>query len=1433
MAPADRARPLPVGQRLPGRRTLPAQDTKTHAVLSLRLAPPERRFETALEGRHFAATWALFCVNGHVSMYGVLPPDHRDYWRTLERQRASGKPFVLPLPCPPGGDPFTGAGPQQPIGAARRAPPARANRSVLPLPAPAQAQQYQRSQQEQRPRERSEASAEQPEWSDALPVLHMNDAMRQCMETIARARFLALQLPIDTSDLFEQDDDGPRPAQSSLSAPPLGWESAEAILSAYVAMGFNRSAVQEALAELGVHIRSECSVDDGGEAGNRAVLQQYADRGRVLDWLCVHVPEDELPVTFRPRSADVAAASHDSVSLARHYASQRLCSFGFSLDAALYALQLANDVESVALERLWRDTVCAAATLPRDRSNDGRGADGAGVDPDGGTGYEADVERLLTLPDDADARLRLLRTLFPDAPLDDRGALQAMRDDEQTALASILGDALQQPTPHQYCIHIRACGETVLDVRLSPDSYYPYEPPVCILWNDAIPKRARLEAVGRLGLHAAACCGSVMLYRLANWVEQQLGGIVQRPGRLAAASHVRGTTRNAQWLPEPGSQRATGTVLPLAEPLQRPPAMRGPLSACCQSQPPCPQPQLESSHGTSERLREELARIRDSPAYRQLLAQRAQLPAYQARAQVLAAIRSHAAVVICGETGCGKTTQVPQLILEDMTDAGSGAECRIICTQPRRIAAISVANRVAAERGEAAVGGTVGYAIRLESRRSRATRILFCTTGVLLRQLQSRRGLQRVSHVIVDEVHERSVEIDFLLIALRRLLRRSPELRLRVILMSATVNARSFADYFGAAPVIDVPGRVYPVRTLFLDDVRAAVRTAAQDTMDGVDVVADADDDAAAETDTASDSDASADLPTDLALAPTPTPVAAGAVRSGIHGESGRATAFAPRGVIDFALLAATVLRVVQTGDPGAILVFLPGMAEIRAAGDAIRSAVGDAQPGGTIELLPLHSALTTDEHMRVFRPVRAGARKVVLCTNIAETSVTVDDVAHVIDTGRMREMLYDSAAGMSVLAEAWISRASGRQRAGRAGRTRPGTCYRLYSQAQWEAFDGAQTPELCRMPLEQVCLQVLALGCHDVHGFLAGAMDPPDSAAVDAALTSLRALGIIDGNGLLTALGRHAAALPVDLRVAKLLIYGTIFRCLDPALAIAACLSYRSPFTSPMDKRAEADGAHGAFAIGKSDLLAFWRAFSAWRCLKRSAAQREFCAKNYLSFTVLQAVADLMRQFREELAAIGFLPASATGEDRATTLQAWNTNAASDPLIRAVVCAALYPNVARVVHPSTTYQAILSGALERPARPSQLRFYCQGRQRVFVHPSSVNFHVAAYESPFVVYHQRVRTTKVYLRDTTMASAYALLLFGGDVSIQHEAGTIAIDKWLRLRAPARIAVLANELRGQLEQLLRRKLDQPQQDVFAMDADGILDATVAVLASDGQ
>src|SRR2546427_2700097 len=539
-----------------------------------------------------------------------------------------------------------------------------------------------------------------------------------------------------------------------------------------------------------------------------------------------------------------------------------------------------------------------------------------------------------------------------------------------------------------------------------------------------------------------------------------------------------------------------------------------------------------------------MSRIRFDPA----------LPINARRDDICAALERHPVVIVCGETGSGKTTQLPKMLLE----MGRGKNARIGHTQPRRIAARSVATRIAEELGTE-LGGLVGCKVRFHDQVGPHTALKLMTDGILLAETQGDRELREYDSIILDEAHERSLNIDFLLGYVKRLVARRPELR--VVVTSATIDAERFSRHFDGAPVIEVSGRLYPVELRYRP------------------VGGDAED-------TTRDEEEAA--------------------------------------------LADAVDELCREG-PGDVLVFLSGEREIRDAADTLRR-----RGLRNLELLPLYARLSAAEQDRVFKP--AGARRVVLATNVAETSLTVPRIRYVVDTGFARIKRYSYRQKVEMLRVEPISQAAARQRAGRCGRVANGVCIRLYSEEDFAKRPAFTDPELLRSSLASVILRAKSLGLGDVEEF--PFLDPPAPRAIADGYALLAELGAVDERNELTQLGGELARLPLDPRVGRMLVAARAEGCLEQLLIIAAALSVQDPRARPLERTTAADERHAKFADERSDFLAYlklWKLFD--------GKLEKACRENFLSVPRMREWRDIHAQLETKLGEMKWPASSANPE--------------------------------------------------------------------------------------------------------------------------------------------------------------------------------------------
>ncbi len=551
----------------------------------------------------------------------------------------------------------------------------------------------------------------------------------------------------------------------------------------------------------------------------------------------------------------------------------------------------------------------------------------------------------------------------------------------------------------------------------------------------------------------------------------------------------------------------------------------------------------------------------------------ADLPVSQRRDEILEAIRNHQVVVIAGATGSGKTTQIPKMCLEL-------GRTSIAHTQPRRIAARAVAERIAEEL-KVSLGSLVGYQVRFTDKASAETKVKVMTDGILLNAMQRHRNLEQYDTIIIDEAHERSLNIDFLLGYLKQLLPKRPDLK--VIVTSATIDPQSFSKHFNDAPIIEVSGRTYPIEVRY----RPTVREAGDDT------------DPDEET-TASD-------------------------------------------YIDGILKALDELQADPEGDT---LVFLSGESEIRDAQEAIEGRITSGALGRGVEVLPLYGRLSAAEQHRVFETSKLAGlrRRVILATNVAETSLTIPNIKYVIDAGTARISRYSPRAKVQRLPIEAISKASANQRAGRAGRTSSGVVIRLYSEEDFESRPEFTDPEILRTNLASVILQAAQLGLGDIAAF--PFLHAPDARGVKDGLGLLAELGALkDPKGKtveLTKIGRNLARLPIEPRFGRMLLESAHHGLVREVMVIVAGLTIQDPRERPLAKRPQADLAHARFADPTSDflsLLNLWNYIEEQQKKLSSSAFRRLCKNEYLNYLRVREWQDLIKQLKQIAKPLDLIP--------------------------------------------------------------------------------------------------------------------------------------------------------------------------------------------------
>uniref|UniRef100_A0A673L052 RNA helicase n=1 Tax=Sinocyclocheilus rhinocerous TaxID=307959 RepID=A0A673L052_9TELE len=1005
----------------------------------------------------------------------------------------------------------------------------------------------------------------------------------------------------------------------------------------------------------------------------------------------------------------------------------------------------------------------------------------------------------------------------------------------------------------------------------------------------------------------------------------------------------------------------------------------------------------DASGETSGRLSHGISQVPQKRGPSELDCFRRALPVFERQEEIIQTIRENQVVLVLGETGSGKTTQIPQFLLDDC--CRSGIPCRIFCTQPRRLATIAVAERVAAERGEK-IGQTIGYQIRLESRVSPKTLLTFCTSGVLLRTLMSGdEALSTVTHVIVDEVHERDGLTDFLLTKMKELVQKTPSLKL--ILSSATLDVNLFVRYFGACPVIHIKGCPYEVKQLFLEDIlrttgytnkdmmkykkeaqkeerqqtsltewcdarldvlqpeapREKTHTCVLQENDLLDDGGDSVFSQMSEKDVATlepwllremdacisniflnqDADAFVQL-FNLILnenisvdyrhsetSATPLMVSSGrgflsqmeqllsmgananikasngwtaldwakhfnqteavdlleshiwCVEAGQLDESSlvqtAASELNPEDQellkayhhsfddekVDLDLILHLLSSICQSSDEGAVLIFLPGYDEIVSLRDRILfddKRFTDHQ----FQVFILHSSMQTSDQKKVLKNTPKGVRKIILSTNIAETSITVNDVVFVIDSGKVKEKAYDALSNVTMLKMVWISKASALQRKGRAGRCRPGVCFHLFSRLRFNNMLEHQIPQLLRMPLQMILLclhtKLLAPVTCPIAEFLSKAPEPPHLNTVKHAVQMLKTIDAMDPWENLTELGYHLADLPVEPHLGKMVLCAVVLKCLDPILTIACTLAHRDPFVLPAQaaqKRAAMLCRKRFTANTFSDHMALLRAFQAWQKARSDGWERAFCEKNFLSQATMEIIVGMRTQLLGQLRATGFVRARGGGDIRDV-----NQNSENWAVVKAALVAGMHPNLIHVERDSLS----LMGSREKKVRFHPTSVLSQPQYKKIPPANGQAAAVESLPTDWLIYDEMTRAHRIAsVRCCSVVTPLTVAIFAGSAKLPSSAlqepavhrgadavndssdsevedrssarlAHISIDDWLHFKLHRETAELMFGLRQRWQSLFLRRIRSPSKSCSQLD-EATIRSLVSVLLAEEQ
>ena len=623
--------------------------------------------------------------------------------------------------------------------------------------------------------------------------------------------------------------------------------------------------------------------------------------------------------------------------------------------------------------------------------------------------------------------------------------------------------------------------------------------------------------------------------------------------------------------------------------------------------------------------------------YYKLLEKRKLLPVWSSKKQILDLVEKNRIVIIQGETGSGKTTQIPQFLLE------AGYYGGIVCTQPRRVAAMSIAKRVSQEM-EVELGKQVGYTVRFDDKTSNDTLIKYATDGLLLKEATTDHDLKKYQIIIIDEAHERTLATDILFGFLKELMEKRKELKL--IIMSATFDIEKFQNYFDA-PLAIIKGRTYPVEIKYLTS------------------------------------------PTD--------------------------------DYVDCAIK--KVIQIHKEEKPGDILLFLTGEEEIESACQQIREGIEElGDTVGYADVVPIYSTLPPYLQEKIFEPPPGPnpkgikGRKIVVATNIAESSITIDGIVYVVDPGFTKQKVFNPRGKMESLLINIISKENADQRAGRAGRTKPGKCFRLYTKESYEKeLKKSSIPEILRSNITSVVLNLLKLGIQDLVHF--DFIDPPAPETMMRAIEMLNYLGAMDDEGNLTELGSQMNQFPLEPELSKMVLAGVKYKCINDMLTIAATLSVKSPFLRPRGKENEADSKKYQFTHHSGDHITLIMVYNAF---KKNEFTKDWCRDNYINYRTMKAIDNVRNQLGD-------------------ILKKMNITVPEND----------YNNEIKGKREKRILKSLIAGYFAQVAHLETAGYYItvKDNQYVFIHPSS--YLHGSRKATWVLFHEFVLTSKNYIRTVT------------------------------------------------------------------------------------
>lgn len=974
--------------------------------------------------------------------------------------------------------------------------------------------------------------------------------------------------------------------------------------------------------------------------------------------------------------------------------------------------------------------------------------------------------------------------------------------EEKNSLKVIYESKIKENDPpkddlYEILLDVEGLKPKFLSLKVFRSDNYPYD--MCgmfIVVNDtsySLPNYIKLSIITHLIEYwfEVGASGMPYIYTCVDWLEHNIMRIINNPGQLYIPPDELGKLKHIK----DQANTDSNTKLSVAKRL------------------------IKGKKLDVAKIQDHyLSRI-ESPEFGKSVTNRSKLPAWKKKDDIIDIINQNRVCLITGETGSGKSTQIVQFILDDLNKKND-YHTTMICTQPRRISAIALADRISEERTDKC-GQETGYIIRGENKTTDETRISFVTTGVMLRMIQSIFGkekklqdsfFQNLGYIFIDEVHERSIDGDFLLIILKQMIKNFP--KLKIVLMSATIDKSIFKGYFGHVSSneiahVHIEGRTFPIEDFYLDDVLTITNFRIS----------------------RGRGNSRYDQEYDETESDMLTPSAD--------------SKYFQQGNINYELIAELVYRINEDlnsrNDHGSVLIFLPGAMEIKKCLNNIDDK--------DFWKLPLHSALSSQEQKKIFQNPPYGKRKIIAATNIAETSITIPDAVAVIDTGRVKSVQYDIKSNNTKLVEIWASRAETKQRRGRAGRIRNGLCYKLFTRGTENRMIPQPIPEIKRTKLESVYLVVKAIGVKNVYEFLQNGLDVPDKNNVENAKRVLMDIGALHANNdELTSLGRYLSMLPTDLKSGKLLIYGCIFGCLENALTLAAIGVTGSPFTCKHEERLEMKEIQQKFGKDNGDLIAILNAYKEFKLWPSMKERRKFCGENFLSILRMNDIDSTRLQYLNNLKEIGFIPFaydSSKGKSNDDYLK-FNRNNENMNIIKSILTASLYPQIAMVELPDVKYAQSIGGAIALDPEFKKIKYWTKNdyyrklldngelekfetesnekvypATRIFMHPSSslfINDEKSRVNPSFIVYNDSQETSKLYAHGITPSSKISVLLFGGSISYDLTSFSssvkskgIILDNWLPIRTWCKNAVLVGKLRLLLDKTIRARLENPRSN----------------------